>query len=186
MWASNFDSATFPLNFFMKVSQKMLLNVFYTMVQKVKNEKTQIKGGPALKGNSSPKSFFADWLVSAQRRGRSNVSSTSKRKCGNSGRKIAIFSAAVAARAPYIIDSSGSLLKLFQARWSVSRPRSAGDKAWRRGENAWACRAALGSKKFARADHHDILEKRISRISWWSARANFYTTDYTTDGEFLM
>ena len=34
-----------------------------------------------LKGNSSPKSFFAYWLVSAQRRGRSNVSFTSKRKC---------------------------------------------------------------------------------------------------------
>ena len=33
--------------------------------------------------------------------------------------------------------------------------RSAGDEAWRRGENAWACRAALGLKKFARADHHD-------------------------------
>ena len=34
--------------------------------------------------------------------------------------------------------------------------RSAGDQAWRRGENAWACRAALGLEKFARADHHDI------------------------------
>ena len=34
-----------------------------------------------LKGNSSPKSFFAYWLVSAQRRGRSNVSFTTKRKC---------------------------------------------------------------------------------------------------------
>ena len=41
-----------------------------------------------------------------------------------------------------------------------TRSRSAGDEAWRRGENAWACRAALGLKKFARADHHDILEKR--------------------------
>ena len=40
----------------------------------------------------------------------------------NSGRKIAIFSAAVAARVPDIIDSSGSRLKLFQARRSVSRP----------------------------------------------------------------
>ena len=53
--------------------------------------------------------------------------------------------------------------------------RSAGDEAWRRGEKAWACRAALGLKKFARADHHDILEKSLfSRISWWSARANFF------------
>ena len=39
-------------------------------------------------------------------------------------------------------------------------PRSAGDEAWRRGENAWACCTALGLKKFARADHHDTLEKR--------------------------
>ena len=38
--------------------------------------------------------------------------------------------------------------------------RSAGDEAWRRGENAQACRAALGLKKFARADHYDIREKR--------------------------
>ena len=43
-----------------------------------------------------------------------------------------------------------------------NQPRSAGDQAWRPGENAWACRAALGLKKCARADHHDILEKRIS------------------------
>ena len=29
--------------------------------------------------------------------------------------------------------------------------RSAGEKAWRRGENVWACRATLGLEKFARA-----------------------------------
>ena len=38
MQASNFgdtfDQLTFPLNFFMKFSQKMPLYVFYTMVQK--------------------------------------------------------------------------------------------------------------------------------------------------------
>ena len=34
------------------------------------------------------------------------------------------------------------------------------EKALRLGENALACRAALGLKKFARADHHDIQEKR--------------------------
>ena len=49
--------------------------------------------------------------------------------------------------------------------WNIQQKReqtrSAGDEAWRRGENAWACRAALGLKKFARADHHDILEKRF-------------------------
>ena len=40
---------TFPLNFFMKFSQKMPLYFFYTMVQKSKKwPKTQIKGGPAL------------------------------------------------------------------------------------------------------------------------------------------
>ena len=40
-----------------------------------------------------------------------------------------------------------------------SRSWSAGEKASRRGENAWASRVALGLKKFARADHHDIQEK---------------------------
>ena len=39
-------------------------------------------------------------------------------------------------------------------------PRSAGDEAWRRGENACAAAPRLVLKKFARADHHDILEKR--------------------------
>ena len=41
--------------------------------------------------------------------------------------------------------------------------RSAGEKAPGRGENAWACRAALiinalGLKKITDLDHHDILE----------------------------
>ena len=41
---------TFPLNIFMKFSQKMPLYVVYTMVQKSQKwPKTQIKGGPALK-----------------------------------------------------------------------------------------------------------------------------------------
>ena len=39
------------------------------------------------------------------------------------------------------------------------RAWSAGEKASRRGENAWACRATL-RLKFARADHHDIQGKR--------------------------
>ena len=38
-----------------------------------------------------------------------------------------------------------------------------GDEVWRCGENAQDCRAALSLKKFARADHHDILEKRRLR-----------------------
>ena len=41
---------TFPLNFFMKFSQKMRLYFFYTMVQKSQKwPKTQIKGGSCLK-----------------------------------------------------------------------------------------------------------------------------------------
>ena len=48
------------------------------------------------------------------------------------------------------------------------------------------CRAALGLKKFARADHHDILEKFIfSRISWWSARANFFRPSAALHTHFL-
>ena len=31
-----------------------------------------------------------------------------------------------------------------------------------RGENGWACRSALGLKRIARADHHDIQERRRS------------------------
>ena len=42
-------------------------------------------------------------------------------------------------------------------------------------------RAALGLKKFARADHHDILEK----ISWWSARANFFRPSAARHTHFL-
>ena len=52
MQASNFGGAfdqLFLWIFFMKFSQKMPLNVFYTMVQKSQKwPKTQIKGGPAL------------------------------------------------------------------------------------------------------------------------------------------
>ena len=51
-------------------------------------------------------------------------------------------------------------VQIFGKEKCKTLPRSAGDEAWRRGENAWACRAALGLKKIARADHHDILEKR--------------------------
>ena len=57
----------FSFEFFMKLSQKMLLNVFYTMVQKSQKwPKTQIKGGPALRllwGFSTSALFLAKlWL----------------------------------------------------------------------------------------------------------------------------
>ena len=54
-------------------------------------------------------------------------------------------------------DESGEIWPVFIVIGKrIAHPRSAGDQAWRRGENAWACRAALGLEKFARADHHDI------------------------------
>ena len=49
----------FPLNLFMKFSQKMPLNLFYTMVQKSQKwPKTQIKGGSCLKMATSTR-----WLT---------------------------------------------------------------------------------------------------------------------------
>ena len=45
-----------------------------------------------------------------------------------------------------------------------SSTRSAGEKASRRGENAWACRTALGLKKLACADHHDVQLQEKRRL----------------------
>ena len=47
-----------------------------------------------------------------------------------------------------------------------------GDQAWRRGETAWACRAALGLEKFARADHHDIKKKEVRKRRCRSTRGH--------------
>ena len=50
---------TFPLNFFLKFLQMMPLNVFYIMVQKVKNGQKLKARGPTLKSRLFPVNWLA-------------------------------------------------------------------------------------------------------------------------------
>ena len=71
----------------------------------------------------------------------------------------------IAVPRPVVLSTGSNALRPYimgrrMQRATLGVTRSAGDEAWRRGENMQACRAALGLKTIARADHHDILEKR--------------------------